>query len=70
MTGKLRDAVEGVTTGIGAIPVPVSTTLCGEAVVLSARLSEAISVPAAAGLKVTEIVQEALAARDEPQPLV
>ena len=70
VTGKLSDLVERVTAGSGAIPVPVSATLCGEAAALSARLSEAVSVPAATGLKVIEIVQEALAASVEPQVLV
>jgi len=37
---------------------------------LSARLSEALSVPAAVGLNVTEIAHEELAVSDVPQALV
>jgi hypothetical protein len=40
-------------------PVPVRPTVCGEPDALSARLIEAVSDPAAAGVKVTVIVQEA-----------
>lgn len=70
VTGKLSDVVERVTVGSGMTPVPLSATLCGDAVALSARLNEAVRVPAAAGLKVTEIVQETLVASDVPQVLV
>lgn len=70
VTGKLSDVVERVTAGSGATPVPVSATFCGEDVALPARLSEAVSVPAVVGLKVTEIAQEMLAASDAPQVLV
>lgn len=70
VTGKLSDVVETVTEGATATPVPVSATVCGEAVALSATLSEALSVPAAVGLKVTEIAHEELAASEVPQVLV
>lgn len=70
MTGKLSAVVERVTTGMGTTAVPVRAAVCGEPVALSARLSEADSVPAAVGLKVTEIAQDALTASDVPQVLV
>jgi hypothetical protein len=70
VTGKLSDVTERVTEGTSTTPVPVSATVCGEAVALSARLSEAESVPAAVGLKVTEIAHEELAASEVPQLLV
>ena len=69
MTGKLCAVVERVTAGIGATAVPSRATVCGEFAALSVRLSEAESVPPAVGLKVTEMVQEALTASDEPQVL-
>lgn len=51
-------------------PVPVSATVWGEFVALSAKLREALDAPAAVGLKVTEMVQEELAASDDPQVFV
>jgi hypothetical protein len=69
VTGKLRDVAERVTEGSGATPVPVSATVCGEFFALSAKLSEAVSVPAAVGLKVTETVHDPPAVR-LPQVLV
>jgi len=47
--------------------MPVRATVCGEPVALSARDNEAVMDPAAVGLKITEMVQDAPAARDEPQ---
>jgi hypothetical protein len=44
-------------------PVPLSATVCGLPVVLSAMLSVATSSPVAVGVKVTLIVQLALAAK-------
>ena len=44
-------------------PVPLSATVCGLPVALSAMLSVATSSPVAAGVKVTPIVQLALAAK-------
>ena len=68
---KARLVGERLTTGTPT-PVPLSVTVCAEAVLeaLSARLSEAGAAPAAVGLKVMEIAQEALAASDVPQVLV
>lgn len=62
--------VERVTTGTGTTPVPLRATDCGELVALPVRLSEAVRDPPAVGLKVVEIVQDALAASDVPQVLV
>lgn len=70
MTGKLNEVSESLTAGGGTTPVPLSATVCGEPVALSAMLSVAESAAAAAGLKVTETVQKALAASDAPQVLV
>ena len=52
------------------VPVPFSDTACGEPLALSATSSAAVSAPVAAGLKVTEIVQLALAANVVPQVVV
>ena len=70
VTGKLSDPTESVITGAGRTPVPVSVTACGEPMALSAKLSDAESVPPAAGLYVAEAAQEAPAAVDAPQMLV
>lgn len=67
---KLNEALDRETTGVGIMPIPVSETLCGEAAALSTRVSAALSVPAAVGLKVTERVQVALTASALPQLLV
>jgi hypothetical protein len=69
VTGKVIDVAERVMEVDTATPVPVSATVCGEPVALSAKLSEALSAPAAVGLKVTETVQDPPAARF-PQLLV
>jgi len=69
VTGKLSDVAERVTEGAAETPVPVSATVCGEPVALSAKLSEAFSVPAVVGLNVTETVHDPPAARF-PQLLV
>jgi hypothetical protein len=66
---KVRLVGERLTVGIPA-PVPLSATVCGEPVALSARLSEADAAPTAVGLKVTEMVHEALTASDVLQVLV
>jgi hypothetical protein len=47
----------------------VSVTVCGEPLALSATLTEALSPPAEAGVKVTVIVQLAPAASEVPQVL-
>jgi hypothetical protein len=53
-----------------AVPVPVSVTVCGLLLSLSARLRLALNIPEDAGLKVTVIVQLAPAATLVPQVLV
>jgi hypothetical protein len=57
----------GVSETIGARPVPVRATVCGEPVALSATFKLAVKLPAAAGVNVTEIVQLEPAASDAPQ---
>ena len=52
------------------VPVQVRLTLCVPPMVLSVRVTAAVRVPVAAGLKVTLIAQLAAAARLEPQLLV
>ena len=69
VTGKLSVVADSANEDAEATPVPVSATVCGEPVALSAKPSEAVSVPAAMGLKVTETVQDPPAARF-PQLLV
>ena len=68
---KERMVGETLTTGTPT-PVPLRATVCTVTVLeaLSAMLSEADAAPVAVGWKVTEIVQEALAASDVPQVLV
>lgn len=68
VAAKVRLAAERVT--VGAVPVPLRATACGELAALSAKLSEAESDPLAEGLKVTETMQELLAASDAPQVVV
>lgn len=46
----------------GAVPVPVNVAVCGEFGALSPTVRVPVRVPAAVGVKVTEIVQLALAA--------
>ena len=57
---------ETPTVKAAAVAVPVRLTSCGDPVALSAIESEAVSVPTAAGLNSTEIVQLAAAANDVP----
>jgi hypothetical protein len=54
----------------GAVPVPLSATVCGEPVALSAIESVAAKLAAEVGVKVTETVQLAPAASELPQVLV
>jgi len=68
--GKLSEVVESVTTGGGKTAVPLSATLCGEPLTLSATFNEALSDPATLGLKATVTVHDALTANDDPQLLV
>ena len=53
-----------------AAPMPLSATACGELAALSAKLTAADSVPEAAGVNVTAMTHEALAASVDPQLLV
>ena len=70
-TAVLGKAMEvGVSVRVGVVaatPVPVSATVCGVPVALSATDRLAFNVPVAAGLNSTETVQLAPAARVEPQ---
>ena len=60
-----------VTAGAGAVaPVPVRLTVCGLPLALSAMETAAVRVPAAVGLKVTLMMQLAVAARVAPQVVV
>ena len=52
------------------VPVPVRLTLCVPPMVLSVRVTAAVRVPVAAGLKVTLIAQLAPATMLEPQLFV
>jgi len=52
------------------VPVPVSVTVCGEPVALSATESVAVKLAADAGVKVTEIVQVEDIASEVPQLLL
>ncbi len=51
----------------GAVPVPVSATVCGEPVTLSATDNVALKLAADAGVNVTEMVQLPAAASELPQ---
>ena len=66
---NVRLVEDKLTTGI-ATAVPVSETACGLEAALSVSVIAPVSVPAAVGLKVTEIVQLAFTARLVPQVLV
>ena len=65
---KVRLLAERLTAG--ALPVPVSATVCGLPGSESAMLTEAVRVPEAVGAKVTEIVQLAPCASELPQAFV
>jgi len=68
---KATEAGASVATGAGGtVPVPVSAVVRGEPLALSVTVSVALKLAADAGLKVTEIVQLAPAARELPQVLV
>jgi hypothetical protein len=62
--------LEGERLGAGAAPVPVRLRVCGLPAALSVRVTAALRVPVAAGVKVTLIVQLAPAAIELPQLLV
>lgn len=53
-----------------AVPVPLRVTLCGLLLALSVRVTAALRMLIVVGLKVTLMVQLALAANDVPQLLV
>ncbi len=61
---------EVVVMASAAVLVPLSDTACGLAAALSVNVMAPVGVPAAVGVKVTEMVQLALAARFVPQVLV
>src|SRR5580704_19455497 len=68
VAGKAIDVGVNVIAGAAAAaPVPVSFTVCGEPVALSAIDSEAVSAPAAVGLNSTETVQLAPTASEVVQ---
>jgi hypothetical protein len=64
------EAVVIVSVAAAATPVPFSDTACGLAAALSVIEIEPVGVPAAVGVKVTEMVQLAPAATLVPQVLV
>ena len=65
VAGKAIDVGVSVIAGAAAAaPVPVRLTVCGDPVALSAIDSDAVNVPAAAGLNSTEMVQLAAAASE------
>ena len=63
-------SVAGLRVTAGFTPVPLRPTVCGVPVALSATLTVAVNVPVVAGLKVTVMVQLALAATLLPHVLV
>ena len=68
---KVSEVGERETAGAAAVvPVPLSATVCGEPVALSATESVAAKLAAEAGVKVTEMEQVAFAASELPQVLV
>jgi hypothetical protein len=68
---KVSVAGESETPGAeGAVPVPLSATVCGVPLALSAMESDAAKLAAEAGVNVTETVQLAPAASELPHVLV
>ena len=63
---RLADEAERATED----PVPVKATLWGEPLALSVMVRAPVRLPAAVGVKMTEIVQFAAAARLAPQVFV
>jgi len=59
-----------VTLAVGALPVPVTFTVCGLLVALSVMANEAVRVPGAVGANVTLIVHAPPAATALPHVLV
>ena len=66
---KVRLAGVKAATGVGKTPAPVSETMCGDPPALSAMVIWPCRLPAAVGVKVTEIGQFAPAASVEPHVL-
>ena len=66
--GKVKEAGERLTTG--AVPIPVRLTVWVPGVALSVIVKVPLLEPAAVGVKVRLMVQEALGAGLEPQVLV
>ena len=64
---KVRADGESIIPGVAAIPVPLNVTVCGEPVALSMMVRAPVRVPAADGVKVTEMAQLAPAATGLPQ---
>jgi hypothetical protein len=62
--------VTAIDTRLAAVPVPLKATVCGLAPPLSEMPRVAFRVPVAVGLKVTVMVQLAVAATELPQLLV
>jgi hypothetical protein len=65
---KARLVGERLTKAV--VPVPKKLTVCGLPLALSVMLTEAVRLPLAEGVKVTLMVQLALAATELPQVLV
>jgi len=65
-----NESEEEAACRVAADPVPLRDTSCGLEAALSVRVIAPLRVPVAVGVKVTEMVQEALTARLEPQRLV
>ena len=66
---KVREVGERLTAGV-VPPVPVRLTVCVAGLALSVMVRVPVLVPVAVGLKVTLMVQLALADTLEPQVLV
>jgi hypothetical protein len=67
---KAKLVGERLTAGAVLVPVPERLTVCGLPEALSVRVTAAVRVPLAAGVKATLIVQVAPAAKLDPQLLV
>ena len=70
VAGKEGAAGEKVAAGAGAMPLPLSTRVCGEPGALSTTWRLAVSAPTAAGMKLMLTEQLALGARVARQVLV
>ena len=68
---NVRLVGDKLTAGVAAAaPVPLNPTCCGLAAALSVKVRDPVSVPAAVGVKVTEMAQLAPAGRLEGQAVV